>query len=611
MEKKAGSGNRFWCPRQGTISLNDQGFVVDPDSETKRYFASELEPLDHLRERKCLMLLGEPQSGKTCSVSREVNSLTEGTLKTGDFITYVDLSEYSDETRLIADVFRSSRFVEWLSSGRKMYLLLDQFDTCLISIPTLPALLKARINELRGVSSRLFLRIIARVGLWAEFLTEALESNWGKQDVGVYEIAPIGRTEVVRTAEANGLVSAKFIDSLVARELQPLAGHPLTLDLLLENYHPERGFTRHNEWLYLNCARVLCSNFDSIYHGQVAQARLSPARRLSLAARVAAALVFSNRTAITVDPRATDISETDVSLRSMEEGEETTGSQTFAFTETDMLDVLQNTALFSGRGPNRVGFISRSVQEFLAARYLALHQLSVQQIKALTQVSTAPGETVVPQLKQTVGWLSSIMPDLLAHTIRTDPKSILLGAVQDLESRFRRDLVESFLNQFENKEIADLDWGDYSQYHKLNHPEIAAQLRPFIAGKNRYFLVRRVAIDIAEACGVEDPNLLKLLSSVALDRSDDLHIREQAAHAVSQIGNKESRLSLKALLVQGNEEDTDDQLRGSALTALWPQYLTAKELFAAVAKPRRESFFGTYAFFLSSLHKTLGAGTCR
>lgn len=160
-------------------------------------------------------------------------------------------------------------------------------------------------------------------------------------------------------------------------------------------------------------------------------------------------MVFCNRTSIDIKSNTSGLDETVLTISMLQEGEETTANYNFSFSQRDLLETVRQTALFSGKGPNRFGFTHQSYAEFLAAQYLVLHQFSIQQIKTLIQISNDPDQMVIPQLKETTAWLSSILPDMVAETIKTDPQSILPGDIESLEFRFRRDLVGSLLNQFE------------------------------------------------------------------------------------------------------------------------------------------------------------------
>ena len=55
---------RFWCPRGAEILLTGGGFLLDPESEFGSY-NPHVVPFEEIRNKPCLVLLGEPGIGKT------------------------------------------------------------------------------------------------------------------------------------------------------------------------------------------------------------------------------------------------------------------------------------------------------------------------------------------------------------------------------------------------------------------------------------------------------------------------------------------------------------------------------------------------------------------
>ena len=595
---------RFWCTRTGTMSLNDNGFFLDPESEYASYYHKGVVAFEEIQKTPCLILLGEPGIGKTTTINSEIRTLESQIISSNKKLIYKNLNEYGDENRLIREVFESSTIKSWQKGQHHLYLFLDSIDECLIEIPQLAIILKNQFYKLKDHSSRLSLRISCRTADWPEMLKDELDLIWGENEVGAYELAPLRRKDVSEAAHAFGLEPSCFIEAIKTKGIQSLAGSPITLKFLLEEFKRNQQFSYVRSELFLRGCGHLCTENNPDRQATQHTGVLSTAKRLALASRIAAVMIFCNRSSICLQENISDSKETDLTLQMLQEGEETTGDHAFSFTEEDLREVVKYSALFSSRGPHRFGFVHQSYMEFLAARYLILHQLSIQQIKSLIYLSNDPDQMVIPQLKETIGWLNSIMPVMIQETIKTDPQSMLSSDIASMESRLRRDLVESLLKQFEQQIIVDSDWGRYSQYQKLKHPDLELQLKPYIKDKAKHFLVRRVAIDIAEECEVK--TLQNLLANVALDSSDMLQIRDQAAHAVSKIGDAKTRLRLKPLAMKKQQDDEDDQLKGSALRALWPDHLNTQETLKVLTPPKRDNLFGSYAGFLMEFPDQLG-----
>lgn len=131
-------------------------------------------------------------------------------------------------------------------------------------------------------------------------------------------------------------------------------------------------------------------------------------------------------------------------------------------------------------------------------------------------------------------------------------------------------------------------------YSKLDHPDLGDQLRPYIENRAYHWLVRRGAFEMAEACGRSD--LQDALLKVALDPHEMTVAREQAADAFLAVCDEGRAPQLCPLLEA--EPDEDDQLKGLALRGLWPQYLSADEVFERLSAPKNPHLVGNYWAFL-------------
>ena len=89
------------------------------------------------------------------------------------------------------------------------------------------------------------------------------------------------------------------------------------------------------------------------------------------------------------------------------------------------------------------------------------------------------------------------------------------------------------------------------------------------------------------------------MSAIALTPKENDHIREQAARAVWIIGDETAKQSLKPLAIGNVGNDADDEMKGYALKALWPDYITAEELFGYLTPPKNDNLIGSYHFFLT------------
>jgi hypothetical protein len=268
------------------------------------------------------------------------------------------------------------------------------------------------------------------------------------------------------------------------------------------------------------------------------------------------------------------------------------GSETIGIGELEIWQSL-NTGLFSSRGSSRLGWSHQTYAEFLAARFLVEHKFTPARILSL--ILHEDGK-VIPQLHELAAWLATMIPDLFRRLMRTDAEFLLRSDAATADAKDRHDLAENLLKHFDEEQVLDFDWELRKRYRKLNHPQLADQLGPYIIDKKKGVVVRRVAINIAEACEVQ--SVQDAMTQVSLDQSDAHELRSASAFAILQIGDNAAKKALRPLAVGAAGPDPDDDLKGCALACTWPDFLTATELFDALTPEQRPYRIGMYRRFL-------------
>jgi len=224
-----------------------------------------------------------------------------------------------------------------------------------------------------------------------------------------------------------------------------------------------------------------------------------------------------------------------VRLAELVGGTERVRGNILAVDEKSVQEVLGQTGLFSLRGVERLGFSHQTYAEFLAARYLKERGATLEQMRGLVMHSAGSQAKVIPQLHETAAWLAGMEPRLFRLAMSTDPVVLLRSDIATVEDSDRAKLVDELLRLCAEEKLVDRDLSLRRCYHRLRHPSIAGQLLPHITNRDLVVVARRVAIDIAEACEVQE--LQNALLDIALDKTEVYHIRQQAAWAISRIGD--------------------------------------------------------------------------
>jgi hypothetical protein len=180
--------------------------------------------------------------------------------------------------------------------------------------------------------------------------------------------------------------------------------------------------------------------------------------------------------------------------------------------------------------------------------------------------------------------------------------ALLRGDLSSWSADDRASLVRSLLDSVERKRSTESPCSNAEAYGKLIHPGLAAQLRSVITDGQLGVTTRRLGFLIAEKCKLKElqPELLQ----VALDATDHPKVRAGALSALKQCGDA-SVPSLVRPLAAGNAgPDPDDDIKGNALDLLWPDHITAAELFPLLT-PSVDNYLGAYAVFQMTLPNTL------
>jgi hypothetical protein len=567
---------RFWFLRGEVPATDSHGFLV------KSATAEDiLRTTEQLRDIRCLVLLGEPGIGKTACLRRlQAQEAASGTLP-----IFERLAAYTSRADLEQALFDEAREREWVHSGKTLIFYLDGLDESLVRPEEVTELFASRLSQYP--IDRVKFRITCRTAAWSPALEEVLSSYW-QDDLAVVELAPLRREDVrVATGIAKVDVSAFFAQT-AAQGVTHLASRPLTLRFLLDGFAGNAA--KSQSALFLQASRQLVMrrrDGKPIDDGTAEQ-------RMDVACRIAAVLTFCRRSAVHA---SRPVPPDHLGLDDIAFGGEGSQSKAGEVSLRLVKSVLASCLFEEVDGS--LDLIHKGLRDFLAAYYLVRHRVAMTAALDVFTGARIGDEHVYPELADTAVWYAGMNRDFFDHLVAVDPQVLLRHEVATADDSQKHAIVEALLKLFDREKLTDSDWDLLSSYGRLNHPGIADQLRPYIIDRSKGPIVRRVAIDIAEECS-HAKSLEDVLAAVALDDRDAHHTRVQAAYALTKIADVDTRIRLKALLSLDERQDPDDQLKGCALRALWPDHITAQEVFAALRTPRQRSFFGAYQRFLLS-----------
>jgi len=560
--------------------------VVEPQYFLLHNFKTDLVPFESIDHYPCLILLGEPGMGKSAEISEMKGCIIR------------NLNVCSSEYMLFNYIFNTNEFKDWITGINTQSLVLDSLDECKIPIPSISQIILNQLQRQEGICKQhLKLRIICRTADWPESLENGLIDLFGKDGVGIFELAPLCRCDVEEAIRSEGIDEQLFMDEIDKMQASSLAIKPITLKFLINVFKRDKKLLSPQAELYRRGCEILCEDPSPSRREKRGPyiGKLTSSQRLILAARIAAVMMFCKKTAIFTSIDIGQVNENEIKINDLCTGYEKVNGVKLEVTRENIDETLKYTSLFSGRGLNRLGFSHQTYDEFLAAYYIKINNMDKEQIMSLIQHSIGNERKIIPQLSNTAAWIASMNKDIFKDIINIDPQVILKSDISSYSNDIKQEWVSSLLNMMEDRRITDSDWSLGKYYSKMNHPRLAEQLIPYISDPSKYFITRRSAINIAEACNLNC--LQNLLADIVLNESEDYHIRSQAAHAVKEIGDNECKLRLKPLAIGNNPSDTDDELKGYALIALWPNQISAEEVFDNLSYPKKPNYCGSYWSF--------------
>lgn len=579
---------RFWCPREGRVNF-DNGFIQNPDGKWGTVLNPDVKRIEEFASYPCLILLGEPGLGKSSEVKRN-EELISAVGRKDVQSRVINLSSYDSVERFERNVFQSNEIKVWrVDENSILYLTLESFDECLIRAEALTSFLLDEFSSLP--LERLFLRIVCRTGYWPAVLEKGLLSLYLKDTVKVIELMPLRRGDVLQTATDEGLDVKTFMEGIISTGITAFAARPITLLTLIHRFKRTGELPKNQVEMYQQGSLRLCDEVNELRRGKKTAGQLPSQQKLVIAGRMAAALMFSNNSTLWTMPDDGNMPDGAMSIETIFGFDEFDGQPILV----DQLSVMETlaTGLFSARGQNQRGWSHQTYGEFLAADYLIRH--SVDENRILSLIARPEGR-LIPKLYSVAAWIAVMNRKVFEIIMKNEPEILLLGDITATTESQKFALTELYLSRIAASNAVYFGMRANLRYDRLKHATLVDQIRPYITNRSANENVRIEAMFITEACHVQE--LGTLLVDIALNCDESVNIRAMAAFVVSRVAKSDDRARLKPLICDSTI-DSIDQLRGYALTATWPEHLTAEELFSALTSPKRSNYAGGYTAFLS------------
>jgi hypothetical protein len=596
--------DRFWVESHLRVEAGDSGFFADPlDEHSWLRPAVESHRLEQLTDDTCLVLLGEPGLGKSQAVKDAVEAAHEAADQ--PVVERLDLGAYPDAGALRAKLIEGEGWQKWAGEGRILHLYLDSLDEAMLQFPSIHKFLLEEFATAHDALERLRLRVVCRSAEWITDFSSGLGELWHAHvpaaSVRELSLAPLRERDVRVAARAEDLDVEQFVVDIRERDVEGLAALPLTLRMLIAAAKEEAGLPDTRAALYERGVQHLVSEPDATRERSKGPLGLEVGERLALSERVAAATLLARRSGIALTPGRPGPGDVDPAEIAgfTESNRLSAGADRFKVGDEQILETLRS-ALFTKSGPQRVSFAHRSLADYCAGACLAKADLDHDSLSALLFATSDEEGRLVPQLREVAAWAAALNPVALQAVLAGEPEVLLRVDRLDLDDQQRAQVVDAILNVESAERIERWDRRIWRNLATLDHPSLPDQLNPLIADPDANWSIRRLAITIARVCELKacEPALLTL----AQDRNQPAWVRDDGVWALRKFGSREAREALIPLALESIEDDADDEIKGSALTAVFPELISVEQVFDVLTPPRNQSLLGAYTMFL---HRTL------
>jgi len=563
---------------------------------------SGLAEIGTLASEGSFCLLGEQGAGKTTALRRIVHGIPElPVAKPGqDAVLTVSLGEVTEWAAFHHLI--TGPVVARIPAGQEVFtgrltLVLDGLDEC-----PLPGGAKALATLLREMLKRadttaLSVLVGCRSAEYPHLVHNLLAQALGS--FARYELAPLSRSNVRELAASRGVEPKAFLADVASSGTGPLASLPLSLDVLLRQYKATGGLHGSPAVLYETALLGLAGEPDT--DRDEALRTGSRDQVFAVAARLCCHLLLCGSAAFwTGAPE--DMPDGDLEPSGLAGGAEHQTGGAFAVTP-ELVNAALRCALFTARGPNRRAPAHATFAAYLAAHFLAAHDLPDPQLRTLLTISTRVGSGVIPVLRETSAWLLALCPERASWLTDAEYASLAVHAAVIDDPEIRRVFVERLL--------ADprlMLNGTWRHSWNIAHPGLAGQLAPVLAAladpnarqpsREQSYAV----LTLAREARIADlmPSLLDIVARTDLDP----WLRTLAVRAAAHIDTPAAAPVLTGVLTEVTaypERDPDDEIRGITLTALWPEHMQVRNLVANLTRPHRDNLLGAYFIFRRDL----------
>lgn len=421
--------NRYWFKNTNEISLDIDGYLIDPLNSYSQLYCDKSFSLEKIIEKqeKICIFLGDSGIGKTTEYSKLINicRLKSPAVFHYNFENYI---EYNRFKKLEVDKNIDTEAKDLL------YIVIDSIDEHIDNSSEIFDVLIDLCEKVDKEKIRLLL--FCRTIYWSYYFEEQLNSII-EGNINKYYLSPLTRKNVEDFIKGKlEYHNAKtLIDTINDKRLHSFAKVPISLDLLTRSVNENIETTRTR--IYEIGCEVLCTELNKKKKNSSKQI-VNLSNRIKAAEWIAFVIMLSNSNTI-FSERSINNEGFGVSISADLINKE--------LEEKDIQDVLKSN-LFNSVDNKSYKWTHKSFAEFLCANYM-IKNLEDNQIIKLLDHPNVSGR-VIPQLREVAAWVIQLkcMPSYTERIVLNDTGIIFLSDLtlysRDIKLKFIIQLMRSY-----------------------------------------------------------------------------------------------------------------------------------------------------------------------
>ncbi|MFC5067416.1 hypothetical protein [Flaviflagellibacter deserti] len=485
-----------------------------------------------------IVLLADPGAGKTYTFEQAA-SRCSGIFLTARSFLNVPIPE--GNSPLFIDALDEKR------SGRRDQDSVDAIVRKLFSVGKRPVRISCRTRDWLSEAD------------WSAF-----EPFFGDHGGAVIlELQPLTYEEQSAALGISGIDAAHFLEEARSRGLEDFLSNPQNLKMLADAVKSGNWPSSRRE-LYDTSTALLLTEHNRVRVGGAAD-NYTHAELERAAGAACAVRLISDAEGISLLPAGS--------------GDDFPSYLSINFVEADLMEsALLRRVFTSGRLPETVEYIHRTVAEFVGAKWLSnlIRQgLPLGRLLALLGVEARP----TSELRGIYAWLPTFLPEHAEDFICADPYGVLsYGDASSLGVSHRHRLIQALV------ELSEQDpWfasrGSAPAVGAIAGPDMTGTFQDIILSKEYNFSIKALVLDAIAANG-RLSGLLNALLEVLLDERAAYGLRYRVVDALSSLGDVGHEALKKSFAKFGKSAD-DIRLRADTMRKIY-RYLQIDDVVSLI-----------------------------